>query len=123
MEKFAEYLNSIEKPEHRAKVEEVLSWVAEKFPQLETRIGWNQPMFTDHGTYIIGLSVSTQHISISPETAVLELFRDDIEKAGYTYSKMIFRIRWDEAIDYSLLDNMITFNIVDKADYKTFWRK
>jgi uncharacterized protein YdhG (YjbR/CyaY superfamily) len=80
-------------------------------------------MFTDHGTYIIGLSVSKQHISISPETAVLELFRDDIEKAGYTYSKMIFRIRWDEAIDYSLLDNMITFNIVDKADYKTFWRK
>ena len=80
-------------------------------------------MFTDHGTYIIGFSVSKQHMSISPETAVLERFKDDIEKAGYTYSKMIFRIRWDEAVDYSLLENMIAFNIVDKANYKTFWRK
>lgn len=33
---------------------EVLDWVAEHYPELELRIAWNQPLFTHHGTYIIG---------------------------------------------------------------------
>lgn len=35
----------------------------------------------------------------------------------------LVRIRWDSQVDYSLLENMIEFNIVDKADYSAFWRK
>ena len=50
MDVFADFLAGIENPQHRARMEEVFSWVSTKFPELEPVIKWNQPMFTDHGT-------------------------------------------------------------------------
>lgn len=35
-------------------MEEVLGWVTKKFPNLKPKISWNQPILTDHGTFIIG---------------------------------------------------------------------
>lgn len=64
MEIFSEFLAKIDNPEHRERTEEVLSWVKNKFPNLEPVIKWNQPMFTDHGTYIIGFSVSKKHLAV-----------------------------------------------------------
>jgi hypothetical protein len=63
MEVFAEYLARIDNPQHRARTEEVLGWVTKKFPNLMPKIAWNQPMFTDHGTYIIGFSVAKHHLA------------------------------------------------------------
>ncbi|CCQ19703.1 Uncharacterized protein ydhG [Listeria monocytogenes N53-1] len=47
MEVFAEYLAEIENPDHRARTQEVLTWVAETFPDLKPEIKWNTPMFTN----------------------------------------------------------------------------
>ncbi|GLX68826.1 iron chaperone [Paenibacillus glycanilyticus] len=123
MEAFESYLTKIDHPEHRARTEEVLSWVAEKFPSLEPKLAWNQPMFTDHGTFIIGFSVSKQHMSVAPENIVIDRFADDIVKAGYDHTKGLFRIPWKNEVDFSLLEKLIAFNIEDKADCSTFWRK
>lgn len=123
MEIFSEYLIRIGNPQHQARVKEVLDWVCNSFPDLEKRIAWNQPMFSHHGTFIIGFSVSKQHLAVSPELAGMERFTTEIAKAGYKQSKMLFRIKWDEPVNYSLLDEMIRFNRLDKAECKTFWRK
>lgn len=58
METFADFITQIEEPKHRERTKEVLDWVTQKYPQMQHKIGWNQPMFTDHGTFIIGFSVS-----------------------------------------------------------------
>ncbi|BDH63516.1 hypothetical protein MTP04_36460 [Lysinibacillus sp. PLM2] len=123
MEVFADYLAKIENLEHRTRTEEVLMWIANKFPNLKPEIKWNTPMFSDHGTFIIGLSTAKHHMSISPEDVVMEHFADDIAQAGYSATKGLFRIRWNEPINYELLQKLIEFNIWDKADYTTFWRK
>lgn len=120
---FAAYLSAIEVPLHRARTEEVLRWVGGHFPGLAPRVAWNQPMFTDHGTFIIGFSVSAKHLAVSPERAGMERFASEIVEAGYTHGKMLFRIRWDDAVNYGLLERMILYNREDKADCKTFWRK
>jgi hypothetical protein len=122
MEVFAAYLASIDHPEQRARTEEVLTWVAKKYPELLPKIGWNQPMFTDHGTYIIGFSVAKQHLAVAPEKAGINRFADDIVQAGYDHTKLLVRIKWDTPVDYSLLEKMIEFNILDKSDCSTFWR-
>lgn len=122
MEEFADYLAGIANPQHRARTEEVLTWVAEKFPNLKPKLAWNQPMFTDHDTYIIGFSVSKQHLAIAPERVGIDRFLDDIVQAGYDHTKELVRIKWDSPIDFTLLENMIEFNILDKADCTTFWR-
>ena len=60
---------------------------------------------------------------MAPEKAALTKFIDDIVEAGYDYGKEIIRLPFDKEINYSLLDKIITFNIEDKANTTTFWRK
>jgi hypothetical protein len=123
MEVFAEYLARIDNLGHRDRTEEVLAWITKKYPNLVPKIAWNQPMFTDHGTFIIGFSVSKHHMAVAPEKAGINHFSDEIVKAGYDHTKELVRIRWDGPVDFSLLGKMIEFNITEKADCSTFWRR
>lgn len=123
MDVFAEYLARIDNLGHRDRTEEVLKWIIKKYPNLVPKIAWNQPMFTDHGTFIIGFSVSKHHLAVAPEKAGINHFSDEIVKAGYEHTKELVRIRWDGPVDFSLLERMIDFNITEKADCTTFWRK
>jgi uncharacterized protein YdhG (YjbR/CyaY superfamily) len=123
MEVFAAYLAGIDNPDHRERTKEVLAWVANTFPNLEPHIKWNTPMFTDHGTFIIAFSTAKQHLSVSPEEAGIARFADEIAQAGYSATKGLFRIPWNKPVHYDLLAKIIEFNIRDKADCSTFWRK
>ncbi|HIT01700.1 MAG TPA: iron chaperone [Candidatus Enterenecus merdae] len=122
MEVFAEYLAQIKAPQHRTRMEKVLEWVGRTFRELEPKIAWNQPMFTDHGTFIIAFSAAAKHLAVSPERAGMEHFTQEIAQAGYGQSEMLFRIPWDKDVDYPLLHRMIAFNRTEKAHCKTFWR-
>lgn len=123
MEVFEKYLSAIEKEAHRARMREILNWVKKQFPDMEPKIAWNQPVFTAHGTFIIGFSVSKQHIAVAPEAAGIEEFSADIVAAGYSMSANIFRIRWEQPVDFSLMERMIAYNLKDKEDCTAFWRK
>src|SRR5690554_4504981 len=123
MDVFADYLASIDNSQHRARMEEVLGWVSRNFPNLKPRVAWNQPVFTDHDTYIIGFSAAKHHLAVAPESVGINHFSDEIVRSGYEHSKELVRIKWDSPVDFSLLAKMIEFNILDKADCKTFWRK
>jgi uncharacterized protein YdhG (YjbR/CyaY superfamily) len=123
MEIFEEFLSKIENELHRLRTKEILNWVHVKYPQLVPKVAWNQPMFTDHGTFIIAFSVAKNHLAMTPEKAGIERFSDEIEKSGYSYSSMIARIPWKKPVDYDLIAAMIEFNLEDKKDCMTFWRK
>lgn len=119
---FDDFLKKIDVIEQRDKVAHLLYWILDEFPELEPVIKWNQPMVTHHGTYIFGLSVSKQHISVSPEVATIKHFVDDISKTGYSFTDNIIRIKWTEVIDFDLLKNMIIFQMEQKAGIDRFWR-
>lgn len=123
MKVFQGYLLDIEDEENRRRLAEVLNWVKERFPILEPKIAWNQPMFTDHGTFIIGFSVSKPHFAVSPEAKGIAVFSDEIAESGYSRGSHLFRIKWSEPVDYALLERIIQYNMADKADCVTFWRK
>ncbi|MDG0808129.1 iron chaperone [Cohnella rhizosphaerae] len=123
MEVFAEFLGRIDNLAHREKLEAVFDWIRSKFPQLTPKLAWNQPMFTDHGTFIIGFSAAKRHMAVALEKACMLRFANDIAQAGYESTKELVRIRWDSPLDYDLLEKMIAFNVADKADCDTFWRK
>lgn len=122
MDTFEDYLTHIENGDHRNKLRELFQWILSEFPELNTRIAWNEPMFTHHGTFIIGISTAKNHLAVSPEVACLNKFLPAIQKIGYSHTNNIFRIKWTEQINYTLLKDMITFNLQDKADYTKFWR-
>ncbi|MFF2089384.1 iron chaperone [Paenibacillus sp. NPDC058174] len=123
MEVFEPFLAGIDNPDHRDRVEEIFNWVKTRFPNLMPKIAWNQPMFTDHDTFIIGFSVAKQHMAVAPEEAGIHRFSEEIVQAGYDHTKELMRIRWDRPMDFALLERMIEFNLLDKQDCSTFWRK
>lgn len=122
MEVFKEYLENIDHQDHRDRAEEILVWVMERFPNLEPVIKWNTPMFTDHGTFIIGIDHAKHHMSFAPEEVAMTHFAEDIKESGYSATKGLFRIKWTQPVDYELLEKIIAFNIQDKAEYTMFWR-
>lgn len=122
MNEFDEYISTIDNLEHQERMKEVLNWVVEKYPNLKTKIGWNQPMFTDHGTFIIGFSVSKNHLAIAPEKVVIDYFSDQIKEVGYDHTMQLIRVKWDKPFDYSLLERIIDYNIAEKANCSSFWR-
>ena len=122
MNDFQEYINGIDKPEQRERMASIFSYIRKTFPQLKEEIKWNQPMFTDHGTFIIGFSRAKDHIAVAPEAVVIDLFAQEIEKAGYSHTKGLFRIKWTDKVDYELLRKIIAYNIEDKKDMTKFWR-
>ena len=117
------YLNTIQNRKHRAKMQEVLSWVTKTFPELVPKIAWNQPLFSDHGTFIIGFSAAKNHFATAPEKATIERFSAEIERSGYRHTKELIRIPWEQPVNFALLEKIIRFNISDKLDCATFWRK
>ena len=123
MEAFKEYISQIEDQNQRNQVGEVLQWISEEYPQLSHRIAWNQPSFTNHGTFIISLSIYKNHFALCPEPEGIERFSEEIIKSGYEYTKMFIKVKWGSPVNYILLKNIIDFNIDDKKDYKTYWRK
>lgn len=122
MKKQQVFLDEIVDLEKRERMEELLNYVKETFPQLKEEIKWNQPMFSNHGTFIIGFSIAKGHIAVAPETKVINIFEKEINKAGYTHTQMLFRIKWIDKIDFNLLDKIISYNMEDKKDMTKFWR-
>lgn len=103
-------------------MEAILNWVQDNYPQLEKKIAWNEPMFTDHGTFIIGFSYAKKHIAVSPEVKTIKKFNKYIVEKELSHTDNIVRIKWEEPIPFELLKQFIEYNIEDKKDYTKFWR-
>ena len=123
IQEFKDYISQIDDLKKRERVNDLLERIHNDFPQLVPVIKWKQPMFMDHGTYIIGFSISKNHIAMSPEAKTIQVFSDKIKSSGYNYSTMIIRFPWNFDIDYQLIKNMIEYNINDKLECQKFWRE
>jgi uncharacterized protein YdhG (YjbR/CyaY superfamily) len=119
---FREFLDAIETPDKRERMESILTFLKKEFPGLKEEIKWNQPMLTDHGTFIIAFSIAKPLIAVAPEPAAIEHFKKDIEKAGYSYTQGMFRIKWTDKVDFDLLKRIAAYNIEEKKDFTRFWR-
>ena len=115
-----EYLATIPNDDNRARMVEVLNWVAEHYPELELRIAWNQPMFTHHGTYIIGFSAASKHMAMAPERATMIRFEPVMRERGTDFGTMLARQPWNKPFDYELLDAFIQHQLTDKRDVEEF---
>lgn len=123
METIEMFINKQQNPLLQTKLKHMIEWINKIYPQLESAIKWNQPMFMDHGTFIVAFSVSKKHISVGLEAYDMEVLHDRIKDAGYSQSKMLFRIMEQDEIDYDLLRYVIDFKRDSKKDCTTFWRK
>ncbi|VDG19570.1 hypothetical protein [Lactobacillus sp. CBA3606] [Lactiplantibacillus mudanjiangensis] len=120
---FSDFINAIDDPDHREKFITVLNWVKSTFPNLTSRFAWNQPMFTDHGTFIVGFSIAKPHFNVALEFLTLEHFREMITTQGDHTTKMFWQIKFTQPVNYDLLERTIQYNLTTKADITSFWRQ
>ena len=117
-----EYLETITNDDNRARMVDALVWVGLTYPELELRIAWNQPMFTHHGTYIIGFSAASKHMAMAPERATMIRFESVMRERGTDFGTMLARQPWNKPFDYELLDAFIQHQLAEKQDITSFWR-
>jgi len=117
-----EFLATIPDDDNRERMVDVVVWVGLTYPELKLRIAWNQPMFTHHGTYIIGFSAASRHMAVAPERATMIRFEPVMRERGTDFSKMFARQPWNKPFDYELLDAFIQHQLAEKQDITSFWR-
>ncbi|WP_025725530.1 iron chaperone [Acholeplasma granularum] len=122
MDTFKPYLDSIKDDEIRSRMINLLEWVQNKYPMLGKKIAWNQPHFTHHDTFIIAFTHAKSHVSIIPEYKVIDLFKDEIRKNNYLHTNFIYKVKWNQEMNYDLLSKIIEYNMHDKSDYNSYWR-
>ena len=93
MKDFQEFLENIDELNKRDRMEGILNHIKKKYPQLKEEIKWNQPMFSDHGTFIIGFSIAKGHIAVAPEAVVIRQFEEEIKGVGYSHTQELMRIK------------------------------
>ncbi len=120
MEKFQPIINQIKEKEHQQKIKDLFAKITETYPQLDTTVKWNQPMFTDHGTFIIAFSFAKNHFSIAPEKAAIRALEKNIQEAGYVYTDNVIKVPWKSVINWELIEQLISFNIEDKKGHDKF---
>ena len=120
-----EFLATIPNGDNRARMVEVLDWVAQHYPELELRIAWNQPMFTHHGTYIIGFSAASNHMAMAPEHATMIRFEQVMRERSTDFGTMLARQPWNKPFDYELLDAFIQHQLAEKRLFRVEcgWRR
>lgn len=123
METFSEYLATLSDPQARIYTEEVLEWVSENYPELEKRIAWSAPTFVAHGTHIVSFKATKKHLAVSVEGPTIRHFSQDFDKEGLHYGTMNVNFPWNTLMNFDLLKALIDFNIEDKKDLSSFWRK
>lgn len=100
-----DYLKPHDK-EKQAKVREIFQFIQKQFPKLELVIAWNQPMLKLDNSYIFGLSIAKNHLTLAPFNAeVLKAMKADFK--GYEMNKKTFKVPTDWQVDKPLLKKLI----------------
>ena len=122
MGSLAEWYQRIPTPDDLTRVESLFANIQAQFPQLKLELKWNQPMFTDHGTFIMGFNPSKKHLAVAIEPQTMTRFIPQIDKAGYDHSQII-RFPWHKPLDEQLIHELIAYTIDQKKDATTFWQR
>jgi len=122
LNEFKEYLDTLQNELARTRFTEVFDFIENTFPALVPVIKWNQPMFLDHNSFIIGFSATKNYMSISLEKPTQDFFLDQIVSSGYNHTNNLFQITWKQEVNYPLLQEMIQKNMEDKKNITSFWR-
>jgi uncharacterized protein YdhG (YjbR/CyaY superfamily) len=96
-----EYFKTLD-PSVAKKIKEIFSSITKTYTDLELVMAWNQPMLKTDDQYILGVSVSKNHITIGPfNTDFVETFAKKLEK--YESNKKTFKVPFDWKVDGALM--------------------
>lgn len=97
----AEYFMTLN-PVVAKKIKEIFSSITKTYTDFEIVMAWNQPMLKNGDDYILGVSVSKNHLTIGPfNTNFVETFAKKLEK--YESNKKTFKVPFDWKVDEAFM--------------------
>jgi uncharacterized protein YdhG (YjbR/CyaY superfamily) len=90
----------------------VFGAVMAKHKGLELVMAWNQPMLRSGKEYVIGLSVSKNHITINP-FSVDALAKNQKKLEPYMVNKHTFQVPLDWKVDAALLASLAKVRVAE----------
>jgi uncharacterized protein YdhG (YjbR/CyaY superfamily) len=97
----AEYFKTLD-PLVAKKIKEIFASITSTNSNLELVMAWNQPMLKLDDQYILGISVSKNHITIGPfNKDFIQTFAKKLEK--YESNKKTFKVPFDWKVDGVLM--------------------
>ena len=97
----ADYFKTLE-PSTAKKIKEIFASITSTYSELELVMAWNQPMLKIDGQYILGITVSKNHLTIGPfNKDFVKTFAKKLEK--YESNKKTFKVPLDWKVDGALM--------------------
>lgn len=104
---------SAQSPEKTATMQAIFSTIMKKHPSLELVVAWNQPMLRVGRHYVIGVSASTNHLTINPFS--VDALASCAERLrGYKVNKNTFSVPIDWKIDAALLLALVKARLAER---------
>lgn len=105
------YFKSMD-PQVAKTIKEIFAAVTAKHKNLELVMAWNQPMLRLGTDYIVGVSVSKNHLTLNPfSTTVLNIVSPKLAK--YEVKKHTFLVPLDWKVDTALLQAIAKARIAE----------
>lgn len=108
----AEYF-AAQTPDKAATMKLIFSTITKKHPTLELVMAWNQPMLRIDGHYVLGVSASTNHLTINP-FSVDALNSCNERLRGYKVNKYTFTVPVDWKVDSALLLALVKARLAER---------
>jgi len=94
-------------------MKKIFATIQKKYPKLELVVAWNQPILHIDGHHVLGVSASTNHLTINPfSTAALADSAVKLQK--YTVNKHTFTVPVDWRIDAALLHALVKSRLAER---------
>lgn len=90
METFEEYLLAIENEGQRAQLKNVLEWITNRFPDLETRMAWNQPCSLTMVPLLLDSAYPNSIFRCCQKPRLIDKFAAEIEKPAIAMAPIFF---------------------------------
>jgi uncharacterized protein YdhG (YjbR/CyaY superfamily) len=89
------------------KIREIIKKVA---PKAIEGIGYQMPVFKQEGN-LVYFAVAANHYGFYPTSKPIEVFKEALDKKGYTYSKGAIQFPLDKPLPVKLIQDMVKFKI------------
>jgi uncharacterized protein YdhG (YjbR/CyaY superfamily) len=106
-----EYLASLDPTKERT-IRSIIDLILTEFPELESKIAWNEPQIHRNGKYVVGIVAYKHHLTFAPWSVnVIDNFKVRLGK--YVLFKNCFQIPVDWEIDRELVKDLVRARLAE----------